>query len=499
MRLKIFFTLILTAAIGISCDDLIEVKTRSQLTEELVLKDVVTSQAFLNGILAITRNAGYYGNNFVIFPELLADNCKLVNAGDRSGRGLNQSINLSGAHINIWFLYQTINRVNILLDAIAKGDVVITSQADAITINRIKGQALFMRALFYFDLVRTYSYNPNHIVDGWDKGVPYIVEPVRAKDEIAFPSRPTILSNYEAIEADLLASIEAFTATGSPNGVTVNRNIPTRAASQALLARLYLYWAGPLYPEKYALASQYATEAINSAFSVLVTTPAALNTQWTVNQVNSESIFEVSIANQAENLGGDNALQGWYTRQVNAAGQRVTGWGDVIASDELLAEYNQTLDARFTSLTQRAVRDFEPINSRETRKYNATGALVFGHDNIPVIRIAEMFLIRAEANLLGAAPDENAARADLNVVRTRCGLTALDGTTTGAALVTELFAERRRELAFEGHRLFDLTRRGLDVLKPGGNVIEYEDFRVLANVPLVEIQGNPNLEQNPGY
>jgi hypothetical protein len=218
-----------------------------------------------------------------------------------------------------------------------------------------------------------------------------------------------------------------------------------------------------------------------------------------VNQINAESIFEVSIANQAENLGGDNALQGWYTRQVNAAGQRVTGWGDVIASDELLAEYNQALDARFINLTQRAVRDFEPIASRETRKYNATGSLVFGHDNIPVIRIAEMFLIRAEANLLGASPDENAARADLNAIRTRCGLTALDGTTTGAALVTELFAERRRELAFEGHRLFDLTRRGLDVLKPGGNVIEYEDFRVLANVPLAEVQGNPNLEQNPGY
>lgn len=499
MRLKIFLSLILTAAIGFSCEESLEVKTRSQLTEELVLKDVTTAQSFLNGILATMRNGAYYGNNFVLFPELLADNCKLVNAGDRSGRGLNQSINLSGAHLNIWFLYQPMNRINILLDAINKGDIVITSQADAITVDRVKAQALFMRALFYFDLVRTYAHNPNYIINDWDKGVPYITEPVRSKDQIAFPSRPTILSNYEAIEADLLAAINAFTATGSPNGVTVNRNVPTRAAAQALLARVYLYWAGPLYPEKYALASQYATEAINSAFAVPVANGAALNTQWTVNTVNAESIFEVAFNGNAENLGGDNALQGWYTRQVNAAGQRVTGWGDVIASDELLAEYNQTLDDRFTLLTQRAVRDFEPPASRETRKYNAITGAVFGLDNVPVIRIPEMFLIRAEANLLGAAPDENAARADLNVVRTRCGLTALDGTTTGAALVTELFAERRRELAFEGHRLFDLTRRGLDVLKPGGNVIEYEDFRVLANIPLAEIQGNVNLEQNPGY
>jgi starch-binding outer membrane protein, SusD/RagB family len=266
-----------------------------------------------------------------------------------------------------------------------------------------------------------------------------------------------------------------------------------------LLARVYITWAGPLYTDKYALAASYATDAINSAFSTLVATPAALETQWVFTQVNSESIFEVSVASQAENLGGDNALQGWYTRQVNAQGQRITGWGDVIASDELVAAHNLTADARFTLLTQQARRDFEPIASRETRKYNATGALVFGHDNIPVIRIAEMHLIRAEANLLGTTVDENAARAALNLVRARVGLVALDGATTGQALIDEYFAERRRELAFEGHRLFDFTRRGLDVLKPAGSVIEFEDFRVLANIPLVETQGNPNLEQNPGY
>jgi starch-binding outer membrane protein, SusD/RagB family len=496
MKIKLILIIAFVAGIGFSCEDSLDVKTRSQLLEESVLKDVTTAQALLNGALATLRNGNYYGRDFVIFPELLSDNCKLVNAGDRSGRGLNQSINLSGAHINIWFLYQTINRLNLILEAIDNGDISLNSQADAITVNRIKGQALFLRGLFYFDLVRTYSRNPNYLND-WDYGVPYVTEAVGSKPEIAYPSRPTVVATYEGIEADLLASVAAFTATGSPN--TGSRNVPTRAAAQALLARVYLTWAGPLYLEKYALASSYATAAINSAFSALVATPALLNTQWTANQVNSESIFEVAVANQAENLAGDNSLQGWYTRQVNAAGQRVTGWGDVIASDELIAEHNQALDARFTLLTQRAVRDFEPIASRETRKYNATGSLQFGHDNIPVIRIAEMFLIRAEANLLGSVVDETAARADINAVRTRCGLTALDGATTGAALVTEYFAERRRELAFEGHRLFDFTRRGLDVLKPSGSVVEFEDFRVLANVPLAEVQANVNLRQNPGY
>ena len=503
--MKIKALLIITLVVGVfsSCEDSLKLETRSQLTEELVLKDVTSSQSFLNGCLATLRNGGYYGRDFILSPELLADNCKLVNAGDRSGRGLNHSINLSGTHLNIWFLYQTINRLNVLLDAVEKGDIILNSQADAIAVNKIKAQALFLRGLFYFDLVRTYSYNPNYILDGWNKGVPYLTEPVRAKDDIEYPSRPTILSVYEKIEVDLLESIEVFTATGSPNvsGTAANaRNIPTQAAAQALLARVYLYWAGPTYPEKYALASSYATQAINAAFSTLVTgTGANLTTQWTGSQINSESIFEVAFANQAENIGADNSLETWYTRNVTPAGVRITGWGDVIASDELIAEHNTTLDVRYTSLTQQARRDFEPPASRETRKYKQTGALLFGHDNVPVIRIAEMFLIRAEANLLGSVVDEVQARADINAVRARCGLAALTGADTGAALVTEYFAERRRELAFEGHRWFDFTRRGLDVSKPAGSVIDNEDYRILANIPLVEIQGNPNLEQNPGY
>jgi hypothetical protein len=81
----------------------------------------------------------------------------------------------------------------------------------------------------------------------------------------------------------------------------------------------------------------------------------------------------------------------------------------------------------------------------------------------------------------------------------RTGLSAAPGSLTGAALRDEIYAERRRELAFEGHRWFDFTRRGLDVLKPDGTIIAKTDFRILANIPLSEVQANKNLEQNPGY
>lgn len=504
MKQKIYCLIALAMLSVTSCEDSIQVKTRSQLTEELVLKDVTSMQSFFNGTLSTLRNVNYYGNNYVLFSELMADNCKLVNAGDRSGRGLNQSINLSGSHMNIWFLYQTINRINVLLSAIERGDIVITTQADFISVTRVKAQALFLRALYHFDLVRLYAYNPNYILKNWDKGVPYVRDAVRAKDDITYPSRPTILSNYEDIETDLMASIAAFDETGAPfssGSASVNaRNVPTKAAAQALLARVYLYWAGPLYPDKYALASLYATEVINSAFATNAANSAALTTQWTATQIHSESIFEVMFFNQAENLGGDNSLEGWYTRNVTATGARLTGWGDVIASDELVAAHNPT-DSRLTGLMQQARRDFEPIASRETRKYKAFGTAQFGQDNVPVIRLPEMHLIRAEANLLGPVVNEAAALADIQVVRARAGLTTpLDPLVfTGSVLRDEYFAERRRELAFEGHRYFDFTRRGLDIGKPAGSVIENDDYRVLANIPLAEVQANKNLEQNPGY
>ena len=118
-------------------------------------------------------------------------------------------------------------------------------------------------------------------------------------------------------------------------------------------------------------------------------------------------------------------------------------------------------------------------------------------DNIPVIRVAELYLTRAEAryNQVGK---EAAALADVNVIRTRSGLAARPATLTGAALLTEILNQRRLELAFEGHRFFDLKRLGRDITKIPTN-IGFTDYRILAPLPVREIQTNPNLKQNFGY
>jgi starch-binding outer membrane protein, SusD/RagB family len=121
-------------------------------------------------------------------------------------------------------------------------------------------------------------------------------------------------------------------------------------------------------------------------------------------------------------------------------------------------------------------------------------------DNIPVIRIAEVYLNRAEAMATPGSPvfNEAAALADLNKIATNRGLTAF--TLTGSDLYEEIIRQRRIELAFEGHRFFDLKRLGRDIVKTPHYVnLNFTDTRILAPIPQREVDGNKNLAQNPGY
>jgi hypothetical protein len=94
--------------------------------------------------------------------------------------------------------------------------------------------------------------------------------------------------------------------------------------------------------------------------------------------------------------------------------------------------------------------------------------------------------------------NETAALADLNTIATNRGLTAF--TLSGAALYEEVLKQRRLELAFEGHRFFDLKRLGRDIVKaPHYNTVAFSDVRILAPIPTREVDGNKNLVQNSGY
>jgi hypothetical protein len=137
-----------------------------------------------------------------------------------------------------------------------------------------------------------------------------------------------------------------------------------------------------------------------------------------------------------------------------------------------------------------------PSGTRYVNKY--TYARGDWTDNSPVIRYSDVLLMRAEA--YAESGQDGLAQADLNALRAKRNADAI--TAGGSALKAAIQDERRRELAFEGHRWFDLKRRGMDITKPafGGNpIVPYTDFRILASIPNSQVQNNPLLKQNPGY
>jgi len=123
-----------------------------------------------------------------------------------------------------------------------------------------------------------------------------------------------------------------------------------------------------------------------------------------------------------------------------------------------------------------------------------------GEDNTPIIRLAEIYLIRAESR---ARNGSAGAVDDLMAIRKRAWPDAPDVTATGDDLIEEIIKERRIELAFEGHRLWDLMRLKRDVVRTDCSapicLISYPNERFILPIPAQEIDANPNMTQNDGY
>ncbi|MCB0375476.1 MAG: RagB/SusD family nutrient uptake outer membrane protein, partial [Sinomicrobium sp.] len=170
------------------------------------------------------------------------------------------------------------------------------------------------------------------------------------------------------------------------------------------------------------------------------------------------------------------------------------GRGDAPFSDDLLAAFAaEPGDLRFADLTQMGTDALGAIRTF-TNKYPDG---ITNSDNAPVIRITEMYLTRAEANLRGGTAIGATPLNDINALRNRAGLLPLPALT-----VDLILNERRKELCFEGHRRMDLLRNGYSLRRPGmANEAESapgEDM-IIFPIPVNELDLNPNLEQNPGY
>jgi len=485
-----------------SCKKQLDIDPRQSADAGDALTTKEGLEAALTGAYSRLKSARLYGRDLLAVSEALSDNGRATN---RSGRLTPEAQNNSGAHFNTWQVaYQGINSVNLILEAIP--NIVLTNAEKA----RYEGEAKFLRALFYFDLVKIYAYIPGAVVTAQDRGgVPMPVKGFVQLDSAVkyLPARPTVASNYAQIISDLTdANAKLLTVgTSTPQFPYV----ATKQAAQALLARVQLY------NRNYSEAKRWADSVIarQSASTYILSDSQTYVQNWR-NPTNRESIFEVRFASVAEGLGVNESLHTTYTT-LKTPGDSLTvlGTSDLVPSNTLLSALgitvinNGTTSAAVTART-RDVRNllFERGVNRNSVAYVETTKFLGKNgfpnlDNVPVIRVAEMYLIRAEAQATTGSTvfNETAALADVNVIRVARRLPAATG-LTGSALFNEIMLQRRIEFAFEGHRFFDLKRLGLDLLKgPHYLDVPFTDYRILPAILQREIDGNPNLKQNYGY
>lgn len=467
------------------CEESIETTQPDVLTVDASLAKIATYEQLVNSAYDRAQSFAYLAQYQMLAPDALADNAILVN---NTGRYVGELNNQNQAHFNLWFLYPAINDCNIIIDRIDT----VQSVANRTRVRIAEAQARFLRAMIMFDMVRVYGYEPGKEVEDWNLGIILRDKPTFDVASADLRARSTTEEVYEFIEADLLRAIDSLAVPSTSVG-----NFPFRAslpAAHALLGKVYLYWGRN-------------ADAITSFDNAIATKPAAVDVVSAANYVGmwstaatsgrTESLFELRIFVGSTGTNGD-----WSTVDgVNESLHSLTTTGITQSSQFVLAGSPSLMasfepgDVRRNLWTNTLVRG---LDYNMCLKWPGSAGAGFWADNIPVIRMSDVYLMRAEA--FYKLNQEDNARTALNYVRTRRGLPAVTNVNaTGTALFDVIMNERRVEFAFEGSRFFDFKRNGLDIPKNDGSVLQYTDFRILAPLPLAQITLNPNLRQNPGY
>lgn len=503
---NIFLKLSLVALVVSSfsaCRDALDIDPRQSIdaTTALTTKDGIS--AAVVSVYSRFKSVRLYGRDLIALPDALADNGF---ATLKSGRLNAEANNVFRAHFTgtHWSAcYNGINQANLILDVIPTVSAPGITAADQASWT---AQLRFLRALYYFDLVKVYSYMPGATVPAQDRGgVPIVLKGISTSAGALerLPSRAPIADVYAQVIADLLAAEAVLTNPG------LGANFANKAAAQAMLARVYLYM------KDYAKSKEWADKCITLAGSRLANAGTYV-AQWR-SATHQETLFQFTLASNPENNGVNESLQTSFTTLVAPGGTITGGFGDLVPTISLLNALGITLNGGNTTAVfglnavigsrTADVRNllYEPgttgrgSSKVECTKYIGKNGFI-NLDNLPVVRIAEVYLTRAEAlSTPGSSVfNETAALADVNRIATNRGLTAFN--LTGSALYEQVLNQRRIELAFEGHRFFDLKRLGRNIVKaPHYNPVEFTDIRILAPLPTSEVDGNKSMVQNAGY
>jgi starch-binding outer membrane protein, SusD/RagB family len=487
MKLKTVYImgLGLSAVMIQSCDDFLDKKPVSRGiaiensdADSLLYKTADQAEAALNGAYSDFKNEYFMLDQFVNGDAQADDS--YAGADNPSNFQIDE-YKIEATNTNIsrdWaYLYATVGKTNRVINNVGLVPDPALSEGRK---NEIKGEASFIRAYANFQLVQLFG------------DVPLVTQEVKSISAenlteiypLLFPARVSKEEIFNQIIADLEFALGTVRSTAPDKGYA------TVGAVNALLAKVY----ATMEPHDWSKVNQYCDAVIARGYTLL----PEYDQLWdNAHENSSESIFEINCYNW--DTGGN-----WGASMFSGA-----DWKKFNTPTNDLAK---AFDAEGDGIRKRSSILFLDVTNKWTDRYWPASNFPFinkyrdqsGAQNFIVIRLADILLLKAEA--LNESGDVNGAAALVNQVRTRAHL-APTTASTQAAMRVAIEKERRLELAFEGHRWFDLKRTGraieiMNQLKDGnGNTLGYQltENKLVWPIPQSERDKNTKLTQNAGY
>lgn len=454
-KILLFFMLALSLA---ACKKVLDVEPQQSIDAATALQNDQDVNSLIVGGYSRMGGGDLYGTNLLLVPDLLGREGVLTWRGTFSSPKAiaNKSMDRNNADADlIWEAgYDVINIANTAIGAL---DVVKNADLK----KQLEGEALFMRGAMHFELVRLFALPWGATADNTQPGVVIKTLPTKSQAD-AFLSLPrnTVKAVYTQVITDLT---RAATLLPEENSKRVNKY-----TALAFLSRVYLQ------QQNYAGARDAADEVIASDYFKLNASVLAVFT----NKDTKESIWEIQ-QNEQNNAGTAN--NGMATFYASLPG---IGRADVRISDDFVADEYPADDLRQTQWF------YEGTGARPGNTYCAKWSSF--SQNLPVVRLAEMYLTRAEANLVmgttvGATPGE-----DMEMVKNSL---RTNSTAPAAPTLAEVRSERFIELACEGQRIHDLRR-----LRLSTGSFAWNSNKLVMPIPQREVDATKGiLVQNPGY
>lgn len=468
------YSFLILILFSLSCKkDFLNIDDKSEIIRQEYVTDLQSTGEFLNGIY-IKLSSEFYKGFHQIYPDLIADNIKPSSTGYSLIDPYNWSQKAStsgGSDANyMWLMgYQIIHSCSFVLEKADEYKAEGSAKAD-----NMKAQAYALRALVHSVLVNIFAQPFNYTSDASHPGIPYVT----TSDWAQPVTRNTVAEVYIQIINDLRASLPLFDQAPT-NVLLMNRN-----AAKALLARVFLFKGDYL-------------SAKNTAYEVATAVP-----------IMTGSIYPSKLFTPEETEALFQLFPSSFS--VNSTSYQTNFQGSYFSGPEWQVQFLATSDIA-SLITQ------DPLDVRNSWiKSGGIGQdtiVKYPVDVIPgfnpssesyyptLFRSSEMYLTAAES--YAQLNIEDSARFYLDEIRKRANPSAAPTTATGQDLLDIIYTERRKELAFEGLRMFDLLRwkKGVnrqDATNSAAQNLPYPSSKAVAPIPVVDVKVT-GLTQNPGY